>query len=321
MTNPLIKYGVKKLGRALDKSKKAQIVIERVSEKTGKPLKPKTITVTNQNYKSKLSGKEFKDGKITKIIRIDDKKTPRGSKPVKEYEREAARKDPETGGSVDAGRSVDYDVSEGRMKLTQGANKKRGFIQEQTTKADITRGKTKAELSAMSKDSNLTDAQRKEAKTAYDKMVAKDKADTARRNIRISQTARKDKKVSLAETSAERKAKKPADVPKEFFDEETGEVFGISTSRWNSLTPRQKNQMLENFKARARTGEDLSDKAMAKRNIGKAAAGMYEGRSRVKAPRGVRTEEYKRGGKIGKSKPRGVGAAQRGYGKAMKGNK
>jgi len=319
MAGKAIVKGLSSLGRALQKSKRATITIERVSPKTGKTLKPKTITVNNQNYKSKLSGKEFQDGEITKIIKVDDRKTPRGRKPIKEYEREAARKDPETGGSVDAGRSVDYDVSKGRMKLTQGANKKRGFIQEQTTKADRTKGKTKAELSAMSRDTSLTPAQRKEAKDAYNKMIAADKKATTRRNIKISQAARKNKKVSLAETSAERKAKKPADVPKEFFDEATGEVYGISTARWNSLTPRQKNQVLENFKARSRTGEDLSDEAMAKRNLGRAAAGLYKGRTRAKAPAGVRGEELKRGGRVSKSKPRGVGCATRGYGKAMMG--
>lgn len=244
-------------------------------------------------------------------------------KPVKkkEYEKEGAAIDSKTKGSVNASRSVDSSVSQGKMRVTQDADKKGGFIQEQTTKADRTRGKTKSELSAMSRDKSLTPTQRKEAKDAYDAMVAKDKADTIRRNARISQSKRKNQTVSLAETSAERKAKKPADVPKEFYDEATGEVFGISTAKWEKLTPRQKNQMLENFKARARTGEDLSDKAMQKRDVGRAAAGMYEGRTRVNAPRGVRGEELKRGGKVSKSKPRGVGKALRGYGKAMKGGK
>jgi len=320
---------ISSLGKATPKSKKSTNIISAIQKNQKEKVAAGRKLIQNLRKKSEDELKALKknpalskDQRKRVEERLKAIKEGKG-KPVKDkgFEQEGSRRDSKTKGSVNVARSVDSSVSQGTTKVTQDADKKGGFIQEQTTKADRTRGKTKAELSAMARNTSLSPAQRKKAKDAYDKLVAKDKADTIRRNARISQEKRKKQTVSLAQTSAERKAKKPADVPKEFFDEETGEVFGISTARWESLTPRQKNQMLENFRARARTGEDLSDKAMAKRNLGRAAAGMAERRTRAKAPAGVRGEELKRGGRVSKSKPRGVGKALRGYGKAMKGGK
>ena len=310
----LLGKGVKKIVSSIQKNQKEKVAagrkltqgLRKKSEDELKALKKNPALSKDQRNRVEERLKAIKEGE---------------GRPVKNkvFEQEGSRKDSKTKGSVNVARSIDSSVSQGTTKVTQDADKKGGFIQEQTTKADRTRGKTKAKLSAMARNTSLSPAQRKKAEDAYNKKIAADKEATTRRNIKISQAARKNKKVSLAETSAERKAKKPADVPKEFFDEATGEVYGISTAKWNSLTPRQKNQMLENFKARARTGEDLSDKAMAKRNLGRAAAGLYEGRTRAKAPAGVRGEELKRGGRVSKSKPRGVGCATRGYGKALMG--
>lgn len=145
----------------------------------------------------------------------------------------------------------------------------------------------------------------KEDKNLLKEIRKKDAAATKSQKVKQSQSSRKTS-VSLAGL---KKTEKPTKLS--FVDEKTGEVFEVSKSKFEGMTPRQQTQMLENFKARSRLGEDLSDEAMAKQRKRLAAA-----RASRKAY-GGKTVKKQTGGKLN-TKPKGVGCATRGYGKAMK---
>ena len=145
----------------------------------------------------------------------------------------------------------------------------------------------------------------KEDKGLLKEIRKKDAAATKSQKVKQSQSSRKTS-VSLAGL---KKTEKPTKIS--FVDEQTGEVFEVSKSKFEGMTPRQKTQMLENFKARSRLGEDLSDEAMAKQRKRLAAARA------ARKKKGSKTVKKQMGGNMG-SKPKGVGCAQRGYGKAMR---
>ena len=105
------------------------------------------------------------------------------------------------------------------------------------------------------------------------------------------------------------KTKKPTKIS--FVDEQTGEVFEISRSKYDNMTVNQRNTMLKNFKARSRIGEDLSDKGRAQQRKKLAAAKASRTAS------GGKTVNKRKGGSVS-SKPRGCGTAMRGFGKGMK---
>lgn len=196
-------------------------------------------------------------------------------------------------------------------------------------------GKAKAALGSKARQGNATN---KELKALKELRSMDAKASRSAR-IKSSQTQRSKKPVTLAGMKGEEKGKKIS-----FFDEKTGEVFEMSKAKYDSMTPRQRTQQLRNMQARSELGEDLSDKAMAKqrkklaaakdsrkkgyggkmtkKNAGGAAAAAMEYKEkqrarRVQASKDLGSKTLNKGGKAG-SRPRGVGCATRGYGKAMK---
>lgn len=177
-----------------------------------------------------------------------------------------------------------------------------------STKKSRDIAKEKVDLQRAIRDEKLTEAERKKAKERLEKLREQDTAAEQTRRVRQSQTQRSGRPVSLAGL---KRTEKPTKLS--FVDEKTGEVFEVSKSRFEGMTPRQQTQMLENFKARSRLGEDLSDEAMAKQRKRLAAARA------ARKKKGGKTVYRKKGKRIAANKkPRGVGCATRGYGKAMK---
>lgn len=168
-------------------------------------------------------------------------------------------------------------------------------------------GKAKADLSTKVRTGEATDVEKQVLKELRGKDTA---AETSRR-IKLSQAASK-KEVTLPDVGGMKAKEKGSKI--EFVDERTGEVFEMSKKQYDEMTPRQRIQYLNNLKARSELGEDLSDEAMAKRN--KKLAAEKSSRKRKTGGSMKKTTYKKAGSSIGK-KPRGCGAAQRGFGKAM----
>jgi len=246
--------------------------------------------------------------KLTKgVIAIIKRRKKRKLQPdrKKSYEAEGARKSPDTGGSVDVSRQLDQDIADKRTRVNTPRDEI-NFLKLQQTEGGRKRAAAKAKLQRISNNEDLPKSQRDKAKKTLAKMRKEDREAEQSRRVKQAQTQRRNKPVSLAGL---KKTEKPTKIS--FVDEQTGEVFEVSKSKFEGMTPRQRIQMLENFKARSRLGEDLSDKGMAKQRKKLAAA-----RASRKAY-GGKTVKKQMGGKLN-SKPKGVGCAMRGYGGAMK---
>lgn len=163
-------------------------------------------------------------------------------------------------------------------------------------------GKMKANLSKKVREG----AASAEESKALKELRSMDAKAFNRARIKASETLRSKKPVTLAGMKVKEKGTKVS-----FYDSKTGEVFEMSKKKYDEMTPNQRIKALENMKARSRLGEDLSDKGMAKQRKKLAAA-----RASRKAY-GGKTVKKQMGGKLN-SKPKGVGCATRGYGKAMK---
>lgn len=170
-------------------------------------------------------------------------------------------------------------------------------------------GKIRTDLERISRGSGDEAA---EAKTMLKEIRDKDVAATRTQKIKQSASSRKQEVTlpNVAGMEVKQKGKKIS-----FYDEETGEVFEMSKDKYDSLTPRQRVSELNNMKARSRLGEDLSDEGMAKQNKKRAAAAAVR-KKKTGGSMKKKTTYKKAGSSVGK-KPRGCGAAQRGYGKAM----
>jgi hypothetical protein len=241
---------------------------------------------------------------LKKAVKSKRKRKPEPDK-RKSYEAEGARKSPDTGGSVDVARQLDQDIIDKRTKVTAPRDEF-NFLKLQQTKGSRARAAAKAKLQRIINDKDLPKSQRDKAKKTLSKMREQDRKAEQSRRIKQSQTQRKSKPVSLAGV---KETEKPTKIS--FVDEQTGEVFEISKSKYDNMTVNQRNAMLKNFKARSRIGEDLSDKGMAQQRKKLAAA-----RAARKAS-GGKTVNKRKGGSVS-NKPRGCGAAMRGFGKAMK---
>jgi hypothetical protein len=251
-----------------------------------------------------MAGKKKLAKAAINIIKRRKKRKPQPDR-KKSYEAEGARKSPDTGGSVNVSRQLDQDIIDKRTKVNTPRDEI-NFLKLQQTESGRKRGAAKAKLQRIINNEDLPKSQRDKAKKTLTKMRKEDEVADVRRRAKQSQTQRRGRPVSLAGL---KKTEKPTKIS--FVDEQTGEVFEVSRSKYEGMTINERNAMLRNFKARSRLGEDLSDKGMAKQRKKLAAA---------KASRkayGGKTVKKQMGGNMG-SKPKGVGCAQRGYGKAMK---
>ena len=227
-----------------------------------------------------------------------------------------ARLDPTTKGSTAVARQQEKDIISKRTgKVT--AAKDQSFLELQRTKGTKERAKALAELERRSRDKTLTKAERDKAAKAAKKMDIEGARRTRTRDIKSSQTKRKNVPVSLAKTSAD-KSKTKATPKKEVYSKKTGEVFKLPKN-FDSMTKNQKDRYLKNLEARSNIAEDLSDAGMAK-TMNKRIKGARLSRDvRKKAYGGSMTKKKtvkrKKGGSM---KPKGVGCAMRGYGGAMK---
>ena len=248
---------------------------------------------------------------LTNQIKKKKKVNPIPKNPV---DIEGARLDPTTQGSANVARDLEKDIVSGRTgKIT--AASELTFLQLQRTEGSRARTQAKNELERRARDTSLTEAERKEAKDTFNKMERADERRRLTRDIRANQTQRKNVPVTLPKTSADKTTPKNN---REFLDEETGELFPVPAN-FDSMTKNQQNQYLKNLKARGALGEDLSDKGMATANKKRAAAADARKKS-YGGSVGKKTTKKAMGGSMS-SKPKGVGCATRGYGKAMKGNK
>ena len=251
-----------------------------------------------------MAGKKKLTKAVMGIIKGRKKRKPQPDR-KKSYEAEGARKSPDTGGSVDVSRQLDQDIADKRTRVNTPRDEI-NFLKLQQTEGGRKRAAAKAKLQRIINNEDLPKSQRNKAKKTLAKMRKEDEVADVRRRAKQSQTQRSGRPVSLAGL---KKTEKPTKIS--FVDEQTGEVFEVSRSKYEGMTINERNAMLRNFKARSRLGEDLSDKGMAKQRKKLAAA-----RASRKAY-GGKTVKKQMGGKLN-SKPKGVGCATRGYGKAMK---
>jgi len=251
-----------------------------------------------------MAGKRKLTKAVLTAIKNKRKRKPQPDR-KKSYEAEGARKSPDTGGSVNVSRKQDQAIADKRTKVNTPRDEI-NFLKLQQTEGGRKRAAAKAKLQRIINNEDLPKSQRDKAKKTLAKMRKEDREATQSARVKQSQTQRRNKPVSLAGL---KKKEKPTKIS--FVDEQTGEVFEVSKSKYEGMTINERNAMLRNFKARSRLGEDLSDKGMAKQRKKLAAA---------KASRksyGGKTVKKQMGGNMS-SKPKGVGCAQRGYGKAMK---
>jgi hypothetical protein len=168
-------------------------------------------------------------------------------------------------------------------------------------------GKIKADLTKLIREGEATSAEKEALKSLRDKDIAA----TVKQRISASNTLRSKKPVTLAGKKVEETKNKIS-----FVDEKTGEVFEMPKDKYDKMTPNQRIQELKNMEARSNIAEDLSDEAMAKRKKQLAAAAAARKKS-AGGSMGKKTIKRAIGGSMG-SKPKGVGCAQKGYGRAMK---
>ena len=216
---------------------------------------------------------------------------PKEKKPRQVSEPEGARLDPETGGSARVGRAVEGRRVQGQEKITRGKESvPGGIVKESRSKGSTARAKTKVQLEALVREGKATPAQKRRLK----EMEAKDVADTSR----AARTAAATRKANAKKT-ADKDKRDPRDVLMQ-----TGEIV-----EGYNPTQREINQALSNLQAR-QTSPKLRERMaiLEKKATGAKTLGKKSGGS-------MKKKGYKSGGSV--SKPRGVGCAMRGYGKAM----
>jgi hypothetical protein len=239
----------------------------------------------------------------------------KGTTKRRSSEPEGAAIAPDTGGSVDVSRKIEKRMREGTEKVTRGkASGDMGIVKESRSKGSTARANRKLALSQTMRDETATPAQRKAAERELEKMYKKDEKDTSRAAKTAAQTRRE---------NAAREARKNKRDPVAAFIQD-GEIIGDF-----SPTPRQIEQALSNLKSRGMSAKareieaykELGPKKFAQQKTKESKPSEGRSKPREFTPRG---EELKRGGKVVKrnmggkvSKPRGCGAALRGYGKAM----
>jgi hypothetical protein len=216
---------------------------------------------------------------------------PEEKKPRQVSEPEGARLDPETGGSANVGREVEGRRVQGQEKITRGRKSVvGGIVEESTSKVAKARAKTKVELEALVRKGKATPEQKSRLKA----MESKDVADTSR----AARTAAATRRANASKTAGTDK-RDPRDV---FI--QTGEIM-----EGYNPTQGEISQALSNLQAR-QTSPKLRERMaiLEKKATGAKTLGKKSGGS-------MKKKGYKSGGSV--SKPRGVGCAMRGYGKAM----
>ena len=277
---------------------------------------------------------------------------PKEKKPRQVSEPEGARLDPETGGSARVGRAVEGRRVQGQEKITRGKESvPGGIVKESRSKGSTARAKTKVQLEALVREGKATPAQKRRLK----EMEAKDVADTSRaartaaatRKANAKKTADKDKRDPrdvLMQTGEIVEGYNPT-------QREINQALSNLQARQTSPKLRERMAILEKKATGAKTlgrkSGGLTDpyaalergNRMSKMEAGAAKAmkkktelksvpadnkGLKKLPSKVRNKMGykkaggyMKKKGYKSGGSI--SKPRGVGCAMRGYGKAMKG--
>jgi len=250
---------------------------------------------------------------------------PKEKKPRQVSEPEGARLDPETGGSARVGRAVEGRRVQGQEKITRGKESvPGGIVKESRSKGSTARAKTKVQLEALVREGKATPAQKRRLK----EMEAKDVADTSR----AARTAAATRKAN-ARKEAGKDKRDPRDVLMQ-----TGEIV-----EGYNPTQREINQALSNLQARQTSPKIreriaiLEKKATGAKTIGRKTGGAIP-KPKPKSPprpegptRGYsrnlgnftsgeqpKKKGYKSGTRKGTvARPRGVGAALRGYGNAM----
>ena len=244
---------------------------------------------------------------------------PKEKKSRQVSEPEGARLDPETGGSANVGRQVEGRRVQGQEKITRGKESvPGGIVKESTSEGAKAKAKTKVQLEALVREGKATPAQKRRLK----EMEAKDVADASR----AARTAAATRRANAAKTAGKDK-RDPRDVLMQ-----TGEIMEGYTP-----TQREINQASSNLQARQTSPKRregmavLEKKATGAKTLGRKSGGLTakamekkkkklppEARNKMgyeKAGGSMKKKGYKSGGSI--SKPRGVGCAVRGYGKAM----
>jgi len=190
---------------------------------------------------------------------------------------EGARRDPETGGSVDVSRQVEQRMRTGAEKVTRGkASGDRGIVAESTSKGRIARSKRVANLETKEEKGIIT----KEEKRELDRKTDKDVADTSRAARTAAATRR---------ANALKEAGKDKRDPRDTLIQ-TGEIM-----EGYNPTDREMQQAISNLTARKTDPKIRERLAIIESMVG--------GRTRTSStPKGmnVRAEERKKGGKVAK---------------------
>ena len=275
-----------------------------------------------------------------------EKKTRRVSEP------EGALLDPETGGSADVGRVVEGRRVQGQENITRGKESvPGGIVKESRSEGSTARAKTKVQLEALVRKGKATPAQKSRLKA----MESKDVADASRAARKAAETrkanarkeAGKDKRDPrdvLMQTGEIMEGYSPT-------QREINQALSNLQARQTSPKLRERMAVLEKKATGAKTlgrksggltdpegaikrgnriaeMEDAAAKAMEKKKELKSVPSGNKGLKNLppearnkmgykKAGGSMKKKGYKSGGSI--SKPRGVGCAWGGYGKAMKG--
>jgi hypothetical protein len=319
---------------------KAKIVKE-LADQGFKILSPKTV-----EKRLKARGKRQEAD-------IPDPTSPgRGRPKAKTSEAEGARLDPETGGSARVGREVEGRRVQGQEKITRGKESvPGGIVKESTSKGAKARAKTKVQLEALVRKGKATPAQKRRLK----EMEAKDVADTSR----AARTAAATRRANAAKTAGKDKRDprdvfmQTGEIVGDYnpTPREINQALSNLQARKTDPKIRERIAILEKKATGAKTlgrksggltdpyaaierGNRMSKmeadaaKAMEKKKELKSVPSGNKGLKKLppearnkmgykKAGGSMKKKGYESGGSI--CKPRGVGCAMRGYGKAMKG--
>lgn len=246
---------------------------------------------------------------LRKLLGRKNKYKPKGGKTVRSSEAEGATRDPETSGSVNVSRQVEQRMRTGAEKVTRGKTSgDRGIVAESTSQGMKARAKTKVQLEKLVREKKATAAQKRQLK----KMEAKDVADASRAAKTAAATRR---------ANALKEAGKDKRDPVSAFLQD-GEFIGDFIP-----TPRQVEQAVNNLKAKGMSAKareieaykELGPKKFSQQKTKEGSKSKVRSKPKEFTSRG---EELKRGGKVAKrkmggkvSKPRGCGAAIKGYAK------
>ena len=279
---------------------------------------------------------------------------PKEEKPRRVSEPEGARLDPETGGSANVGRAVEGRRVQGQEKITRGKESvPGGIVKESTSKGTKARAKTKVQLEALVREGKATPAQERRLK----EMEAKDVADTSRAARKAAETRKANARKEAGKDKRDPRDvfMQSGEIVGDYnpTQREINQALSNLQARKTNPKIRERIAILEKKATGAKTlgrkSGGLTDpyaaiergNRMSKMEAGAAEAmkkktklksvpsdskGLKKLPSKVRNEMGykkaggyMKKKGYKSGGSI--SKPRGVGCAMRGYGKAMKGTK